>query len=155
MSKQKKLKSRTKAFSVAVYSLMRLEVFLREKIDEAYNRTFPETAEDPPVKGDPQEPGNFEFNLSSAQKWVEQDFQLQVTSSLPQNEQGEIIWELAEPMMGRELGPVIFAAIAWLGLDPDSAKHAAWRITYAWHGLDPDAVGQKIGPEHFLKTNHD
>ena len=81
----------------------------------------------------------------AALAWMKRSFQLEVVSSLPRDEKGNIIWKLAGPMMFRELPLTTFALIYATGLDEAQAEILAKQILNEWHGLDPNAGGD-FGP---------
>ena len=83
----------------------------------------------------------------AALAWLKHNFQMGVTSSLPRNEDGEVIWELAGPMMQREWPAMKFAVIYLTGLDEQMAETLAARVLNEWHGLKPDAGLEDIGPD--------
>ncbi len=74
----------------------------------------------------------------AALAWLKRNFQMGVTSSLPRNEEGEVIWELAGPMMQREWPAMKFAVIYLTGIDEQMAEALAARVLNEWHGLKAD-----------------
>lgn len=83
----------------------------------------------------------------SALAWLKRNFQLGVVSSLPCDQEGNVIWELAGPMMYRELPAMKFAVIYLLDLDEDDAENLAKRILNEWHGLEPGSGVDDLGPD--------
>ncbi len=59
-------------------------------------------------------------------------------TTLPHNPDDGILWELAGPLMQRELPAVQFAVIYLSGLDAAHAENVAKTILNEWHGLPAD-----------------
>ncbi len=81
--------------------------------------------------------------------WRSTDFSNTTMSTLPVGEDGAIMWDLAGPMMYRELPLVQFAVLYLTGCSVEQAQSAAKTIVNEWHGLKPDAgkIDGNIRPE--------
>lgn len=83
----------------------------------------------------------------AALAWMERSFQLGVVSSLPRDEDGNVIWKLAGPMMFRELPTITFAIIYATGMAEGDAEILAKQILNEWHGLERNAgLESEFGP---------
>lgn len=105
-------------------------------VERAMERTFGAAGVMPSNEPGPFNPAP---GRTRALAWLEREFQMRVVSSLPRDEEGAIIWDLAGPMMFRELPAIKFAVLYLTTVPEEHAEDVAKRVLNEWHGLQPDA----------------
>jgi len=98
---------------------------------------------------------SFAPGRAEALAWREREFQVGVVSSLPRDEHGDVVWDLAGPMMMRELPMAKFAAMYLSGREGQDAELLAKQMINEWHGLERNAgLDGDYGPSDMLE-DHD